>query len=61
VARALGYNEDQANALRDSVDRHTMTAGADVPELVTTMATQMLNRPDTSASTRPAWCCVTDR
>ena len=45
VARALGYNEDQANALRDSVDRHTMTAGADVPELVTTMATQMLNRP----------------
>jgi len=25
VARAFGYNEDQANALRDSVDRHTMT------------------------------------
>jgi error-prone DNA polymerase len=45
VARAFGYNEEQANALRDSVDRHTMTASPDVPELVTTMATQMLNRP----------------
>jgi error-prone DNA polymerase len=45
VARAFGYNEEQANALRDSVDRHTMTAGPDVPELVTTMASQMLNRP----------------
>ncbi len=45
VARAFGYNEEQANALRDSVDRHTMTAGPDVPELVATMATQMLNRP----------------
>src|SRR3984957_12368925 len=45
VARAFGYNEEQANALRESVDRHTMTASPDVPELVTTMATQMLNRP----------------
>jgi error-prone DNA polymerase len=45
VARAFGFNEEQANALRDSVDRHTMTANADVPELVTTMASQMLNRP----------------
>ena len=45
VARAFGYNEEQANALRDSVDRHTMSASPDVPELVTTMATQMLNRP----------------
>ncbi len=45
VARAFGYNEEQANALRDSVDRHTMTASPDVPELVTTMAGQMLNRP----------------
>ena len=26
VARAFGYNEEQANVLRDSVDRHTMTA-----------------------------------
>src|ERR1019366_7019407 len=30
-ARAFGFNEEQANALRDSVDRHTMTAGSDVP------------------------------
>jgi error-prone DNA polymerase len=45
VARAFGFNEEEANQLRDSVDRHTMTASADVPELVTTMATQMLNRP----------------
>ena len=45
VARAFGFNEEQANALRDSVDRHTMTASPDVPELVTTMATEMLNRP----------------
>jgi error-prone DNA polymerase len=44
VARAFGFNEEEANVLRDSVDRHTMT-GADVPELVTTMATEMLNRP----------------
>jgi error-prone DNA polymerase len=45
VARAFGFNEEETNALRDSVDRHTMTANADVPELVTTMASQMLNRP----------------
>jgi error-prone DNA polymerase len=45
VARAFGFNEEEANQLRDSVDRHTMTASSDVPELVTTMATQMLNRP----------------
>ena len=45
VARAFGFSEEQANALRDSVDRHTMTATSDVPELVTTMATQLLNRP----------------
>ena len=45
VARAFGYDEEQANVLRDSVDRHTMTASPDVPELVTTMASQMLNRP----------------
>ncbi len=45
VARAFGFNEEEANQLRDSVDRHTMTASPDVPELVTTMATQMLNRP----------------
>jgi len=45
VARAFGFNEEEANQLRDSVDRHTMTASGDVPELVTTMAAQMLNRP----------------
>jgi len=45
VARAFGFSEEQANVLRDSVDRHTMTATSDVPELVTTMATQLLNRP----------------
>jgi len=45
VARAFGFSEEQANVLRDSVDRHTMTATPDVPELVTTMATQLLNRP----------------
>ena len=45
VARAFGFSEEQANVLRDSVDRHTMTATPDVPELVTTMVTQLLNRP----------------
>jgi len=43
--RAPSVTTKTSHALRDSVDRHTMTAGADVPELVTTMATQMLNRP----------------
>jgi error-prone DNA polymerase len=46
VARAFGFSEEQANTLRDSVDRHTMTGSVPgVPELVTTMAAQMLNRP----------------
>ncbi len=46
VARAFGFSEEQANDLRDHVDRHTMTAlDPDVPALVTTMATQLLNRP----------------
>ena len=46
VARAFGFSEEEANDLRDGVDRHTMTAlGPDVPALVTTMATQLLNRP----------------
>ncbi len=46
VARAFGYCEDEANAIRDRVDRHTMTPlGPDVPELVTTMAAQLLERP----------------
>jgi error-prone DNA polymerase len=45
VARAFGYNEEQANVLRDSVDRHTMIASPALPELLATMASQMLNRP----------------
>ena len=46
VARAFGFSEEQANTLRDSVDRHTMTGSVPgVPELVTAMAAQMLNRP----------------
>jgi error-prone DNA polymerase len=46
VARAFGFSEEQANDLRERVDRHTMTAlGPDVPALVTTMAAQLLNRP----------------
>ena len=46
VARAFGYSEEEANQLRDRVDRSSMTAlSDDVPEMVVTMATQMLNRP----------------
>ena len=46
VARAFGYCEADANDLRDRVDRHTMTVlDADVPESVTTMAAQLLERP----------------
>ncbi|OYV65845.1 MAG: error-prone DNA polymerase [Actinobacteria bacterium 21-64-8] len=46
VARALGYSEEQANVFRDAVDRRTMSADPNVvPALVTTMATQLLDRP----------------
>jgi error-prone DNA polymerase len=46
VARAFGYTEEAANQLRDQVDRSSMTAlSDDVPALILTMATQMLNRP----------------
>ena len=46
VARAFGYSEEEANTLRDRVERHSMTPlGPDVPELVTTMAAQLLDRP----------------
>ncbi len=46
VARAFGYSEEAANRLRDQVDRSSMSAlSDDVPELILTMATQMLNRP----------------
>lgn len=46
VARAFGFSEEEANALRDSVDRQSMTAtSSEVPELVVTMANQLLTRP----------------
>jgi error-prone DNA polymerase len=46
VARAFGYSEEAANQLRDRVDRSSMTAVSDeVPEIILTMATQLLNRP----------------
>ncbi|MDE3107782.1 MAG: error-prone DNA polymerase [Acidobacteriota bacterium] len=46
VARALGYSEEEANTFRDAVDRHTMSANVnEVPELVTTMAKELLERP----------------
>jgi error-prone DNA polymerase len=46
VARAFGFSEEQANKLRDGVDRQSMTATSDeVPELVLTMANQLLTRP----------------
>ena len=46
VARVFGYSEEAANQLRDQVDRSSMTATSDeVPEMVLTMASQMLNRP----------------
>jgi len=46
VARAFGYSEEEANRLRDSVDRQSMTAlSGDVPELVITMANELLTRP----------------
>jgi error-prone DNA polymerase len=46
VARAFGFSEEQANKLRDGVDRQSMTATSEeVPELVLTMANQLLTRP----------------
>ena len=46
VARAFGFSEQEANRLRDSVDRASMTAtSSDVPELVVTMANELLTRP----------------
>jgi len=46
VARAFGYSEEEANTLRDSVDRQSMTAtSSEVPEMVVTMANQLLTRP----------------
>ena len=46
TARAFGYSEEEANQLRDSVDRKTMTPEAPgVSPLITSMAAQLLNRP----------------
>jgi len=46
VARAFGYSEEEANTLRDSVDRHSMTpATSDASALVVSMATELLDRP----------------
>ena len=46
VARALGHSEEEANYIRDHVDRSTMTPGdSGVSPLVTTMAAQLLDRP----------------
>ncbi len=46
VARAFGYSEGDANYLRDHVDRSTMSSSDPrVPELVTTTAAALLDRP----------------
>ena len=46
VARAFGFSEEEANTLRDSVDRASMTATSDqVPAMVLTMANELLTRP----------------
>ena len=46
VARAFGFSEQEANTLRDSVDRHSMTAAsAEVSPLVVSMANELLDRP----------------
>jgi error-prone DNA polymerase len=46
VARAFGYSEEEANKLRDSVDRHNMTtATGEASALVVSMASELLDRP----------------
>ena len=46
VARAFGFSEEEANHLRDQVDRSSMSALSEtVPPLVLDLATQMLERP----------------
>jgi error-prone DNA polymerase len=46
VARALGHSEEEANYFRDHVNRSTMSASdAEVPELLLTMASELLDRP----------------
>jgi error-prone DNA polymerase len=47
VARAFGLSEEEANAVRDGVDRHAMIPAAQsgVPEMIVEMARQLLDRP----------------
>jgi len=46
VARAFGHSEEEANYIRDHVDRSTMSSiDPQVSELVTTMASELLDRP----------------
>jgi error-prone DNA polymerase len=46
VARAFGYSEEEANRLRDSVERHSVTVDTtQVPALVVSMANELLDRP----------------
>jgi error-prone DNA polymerase len=46
VARALGHTEEEANYIRDHVDRSTMTSDDPaVAEIVTTMAKELRDRP----------------
>src|SRR5580658_775740 len=46
VARALGHSEEEANYIRDHVDRSTMTSSDPaVSEILTTMANELRDRP----------------
>jgi error-prone DNA polymerase len=46
VARAFGHSEEEANYIRDHVDRGAMSSNdPQVPELVTRMAAELLDRP----------------
>ncbi|HEY5111216.1 MAG TPA: error-prone DNA polymerase [Acidimicrobiales bacterium] len=46
VARAFGHSEEEANYIRDHVDRGAMSSSdPKVPELVTKMAAELLDRP----------------
>ena len=46
VARALGHSEEEANYIRDHVDRSTMTSSDPaVSEILTTMASELRDRP----------------
>jgi error-prone DNA polymerase len=46
VARAFGLSEEQAEKLRDGVDRHSSTPMApETPAMIADMATSLLNRP----------------